>query len=240
MKSKIFKTSIRPITKASSFKIPIIRTRKMLLPLMIQHVMLTFLMMLMMSMSTPFVCLGFSFSSHMMKPQHQPQQHRDAGDAVGILSASSSTRNDAPSTSNDTEEDTASSSDARDQKVLKATKIMTGFTNSYLKNTDTRLCDADNRSIPAVVIKGLAEHKVDLGAPLCPCRFYEDKAQEVKDGYWNCPCVPMREEKKCHCMLFLTEDSPFAGTSQVRSESHNTTLEEMFQRNTDRQHVQAL
>jgi len=26
----------------------------------------------------------------------------------------------------------------------------------------------------------------------------------VKKAYWNCPCVPMREEKKCHCMLFLT------------------------------------
>ena len=102
----------------------------------------------------------------------------------------------------------------RDLKIEKATKAMTAFTTTYLKNTDTRLCD--QKSIPAVVIKGLAEHKVDLGAPLCPCRFYEDKEKEVKDGYWNCPCVPMREEKVCHCMLFLTEDNAFAGESQVR------------------------
>ncbi len=102
----------------------------------------------------------------------------------------------------------------RDAKILKATKAMTAFTNTYLKNTDTKLCD--QKSIPAVVIKGLAEHKVDLGAPLCPCRFYEDKEAEVKKGYWNCPCVPMREEKVCHCMLFLTEDNAFAGESSVR------------------------
>jgi ferredoxin-thioredoxin reductase catalytic chain len=102
----------------------------------------------------------------------------------------------------------------RDAKIVKATKAMTAFTNKYLVNTETTLCT--ELSIPAVVIKGLAEHKVDLGAPLCPCRFYEDKEKEVKDGYWNCPCVPMREEKKCHCMLFLTEDNAFAGDSQVR------------------------
>ena len=95
----------------------------------------------------------------------------------------------------------------------KATIAMTKFTNRYLKNSETTLCT--DKSVPAAVIKGLAEHKVNLGAPLCPCRFYEDKEAEVKDGYWNCPCVPMREEKVCHCCLFLTEDNPFAGKDQV-------------------------
>ena len=113
-------------------------------------------------------------------------------------------------------------SEERDVKVQKATKAMTAFTNTYLKNTNTKLCD--QKSIPAVVIKGLAEHKVDLGAPLCPCRFYEDKEAEVKKGYWNCPCVPMREEKVCHCMLFLTEDNAFAGESQVRLVSYQNDL----------------
>lgn len=51
-----------------------------------------------------------------------------------------------------------------------------------------------------MVLKGLAEHKVTLGAPLCPCRHYEDKEAEAKDGFWNCPCVPMRERHDCHCM----------------------------------------
>lgn len=79
------------------------------------------------------------------------------------------------------------SSEEYEEKMEKATKAMTAFTNKYLKNTDTKLCS--DKSVPAVVIKGLAEHKVDLGAPLCPCRFYEDKEAEAKDGYWNCPCV---------------------------------------------------
>jgi ferredoxin-thioredoxin reductase catalytic chain len=102
----------------------------------------------------------------------------------------------------------------REIAMGKATKAMTAFTNTYLKNTDTKLCV--DMSVPAVVIKGLAEHKVDLGSPLCPCRFYEDKEAEAKDGYWNCPCVPMRERHECHCMLFLTEDNDFAGEEQVR------------------------
>jgi len=63
-------------------------------------------------------------------------------------------------------------------------------------------------------IPGLANHKDELGAPLCPCRHYEDKAAEVNLAYWNCPCVPMRERKECHCMLFLTKDNPFVGDKQ--------------------------
>ena len=83
-------------------------------------------------------------------------------------------------------------------KIGKAIKAMVGFSNSYCKSTGTTYCS--DPSIPAVVIKGLAEHKVMLGAPLCPCRHYEDKQAEAKDGYWNCPCVPMRERHECHCM----------------------------------------
>jgi ferredoxin-thioredoxin reductase catalytic chain len=104
--------------------------------------------------------------------------------------------------------------------VDKATKAMTAFTNKYLVNTNTKLCS--DKSVPAVVIKGLAEHKVSLGAPLCPCRFYDDKEKEAKDGYWNCPCVPMRERHECHCMLFLTDDNDFAG------EETNITYDEVI------------
>jgi ferredoxin-thioredoxin reductase catalytic chain len=25
-----------------------------------------------------------------------------------------------------------------------------------------------------------------------PSRHYDDKAAEAKQGFWNCPCVPMR------------------------------------------------
>ena len=100
----------------------------------------------------------------------------------------------------------------REVAMEKALKAMTAFSNKYAENTNTYYCE--DKSIPAVVIKGLAEHKVKLGKPLCPCRFYEDKEAEAKEGYWNCPCVPMRERHECHCMLFLTEDNDFAGTER--------------------------
>ena len=67
----------------------------------------------------------------------------------------------------------------------------------------------------AVVLEGLARHKDELGGALCPCRHYEDKEAEVAQAFWNCPCVPMRERKECHCMLFLTEDNPFRGEKQT-------------------------
>ncbi len=89
---------------------------------------------------------------------------------------------------------------------------MQKFAEQYAKRSGTYFC-ADP-AITTAVIEGLAKHKEELGAPLCPCRYYEDKEAEVKNTYWNCPCVPMRERKECHCMLFLTADNPFAGTKQ--------------------------
>lgn len=61
------------------------------------------------------------------------------------------------------------------------------------RRTGTFFCS--DKSVTAVVIQGLAEHKDTLGAPLCPCRHYDDKPAEASQGYWNCPCVPMRERK---------------------------------------------
>ena len=90
---------------------------------------------------------------------------------------------------------------------------MKNFAETYAKRTGTYFCV--DPSVTAVVIEGLAKHKDDLGAPLCPCRHYEDKEAEVKATYWNCPCVPMRERKDCHCMLFLTPENDFAGDKQV-------------------------
>lgn len=75
---------------------------------------------------------------------------------------------------------------------------------------------------------GLAEHKDTLGSPLCPCRHYDDKEAEVKAGFWNCPCIPMRERKECHCMLFLTEDNDFAGDDNtITIEEINEAIEDM-------------
>lgn len=94
-------------------------------------------------------------------------------------------------------------------------EAMRKFSEKYAENTGTYFCS--DLSITAVVIEGLAKHKDELGAPLCPCRHYEDKEAEAKAAYWNCPCVPMRERKECHCMLFLTEDNPFVGTERAIS-----------------------
>nr|QAA11215.1 plastid ferredoxin-thioredoxin reductase beta subunit [Trachydiscus minutus] len=91
-------------------------------------------------------------------------------------------------------------------------KAMQKFAEKYCELTDTYFCS--DLEVTATVIKGLAMHKDELGAPLCPCRHYEDKAAEVNLAYWNCPCVPMRERKECHCMLFLPKDTPFVGDKQ--------------------------
>ncbi|MEA5469049.1 ferredoxin-thioredoxin reductase catalytic domain-containing protein [Spirulina sp. 06S082] len=96
-----------------------------------------------------------------------------------------------------------------EDKMLSAMK---SFSEKYAKNTDTYFCI--DPSVTAVVIEGLAKHKEELGSPLCPCRHYEDKEAEVKAAFWNCPCVPMRERKECHCMLFLKPEDDFVGDKQ--------------------------
>lgn len=107
------------------------------------------------------------------------------------------------------------------QATEKSLEAMRHFSETYAKRTGTYFCS--ELSVTAVVVEGLAKHKDELGAPLCPCRHYEDKQAEAAAAYWNCPCVPMRERKECHCMLFLTSDSDFAGdkqeitTSEIRS-----------------------
>ena len=91
-------------------------------------------------------------------------------------------------------------------------QAMQNFSETYAKRTGTFFWS--DLSITAVVIEGLARHKDEYGAPLCPCRHYDDKAAEVSSAYWNCPCVPMRERKECHCMLFLTKENEFSSEKQ--------------------------
>ena len=91
-------------------------------------------------------------------------------------------------------------------------EAMRKFSEAYAQKTGTFFC-AD-ASVTAIVIEGLAKHKDLYGAPLCPCRHYQDKNKEVSNTYWNCPCVPMRERKECHCMLFLKPDNEFASSNQ--------------------------
>ncbi|KAF3444702.1 hypothetical protein FNV43_RR14395 [Rhamnella rubrinervis] len=97
----------------------------------------------------------------------------------------------------------------------KSIEIMRKFSEQYARKSETYFCV--DKGVTSVVIKGLAEHKDTLGAPLCPCRHYDDKPAEAGQGFWNCPCVPMRERKECHCMLFLTPENDFAGKEQIIS-----------------------
>ena len=97
-------------------------------------------------------------------------------------------------------------------KAADSLEVIRKFAETYAKRTGTYFCS--DPGVTAVVLEGLARHKDELGGALCPCRHYEDKQAEVAQAFWNCPCVPMRERKECHCMLFLTEDNPFRGESQ--------------------------
>ena len=56
------------------------------------------------------------------------------------------------------------------------------------------------------VMKGLSKNIDELGKPLCPCRFYPDKTEEIKNRTWICPCDDMQIYKYCHCLLFVTKE----------------------------------
>jgi ferredoxin-thioredoxin reductase catalytic chain len=56
------------------------------------------------------------------------------------------------------------------------------------------------------VLNGLASHMDEFKRPLCPCRFYPDKTEEIKHRTWICPCDDMNIYKYCHCLLFTTKE----------------------------------
>ena len=63
-----------------------------------------------------------------------------------------------------------------------------------------------NRDVTDAVVKGLAAHVDELGKPLCPCNFYQDKEAEAKLRRWICACDEMQIYKYCHCLLYVRED----------------------------------
>ncbi|CAM9094992.1 unnamed protein product [Discosporangium mesarthrocarpum] len=102
--------------------------------------------------------------------------------------------------------------DFKDIVIPKNLESMRKFAETYAKRTNTFFCI--DSSITAVVINGLAKYKDKYGAPLCPCRNYENIEAEVQSAYWNCPCVPMRERKECHCTLFLMPENDYSSKIQ--------------------------
>ncbi|KAF6173615.1 hypothetical protein GIB67_022974 [Kingdonia uniflora] len=73
----------------------------------------------------------------------------------------------------------------------KSVEITRKFLLQYARRSGTYF--SVDKGVTFVVIKGLVDHKDLLGAPLCPFGHYDDKATEANQGFWNCPCVPMRE-----------------------------------------------
>ena len=63
-----------------------------------------------------------------------------------------------------------------------------------------------HEEITEFLVIGLAKHIDELGRPLCPCNFYEDKAAEAKSSTWICACDEMQKYKYCHCLLFVNEE----------------------------------
>jgi ferredoxin-thioredoxin reductase catalytic chain len=96
-----------------------------------------------------------------------------------------------------------------DPKIIEAMEV---FAENYAKTTNTFFCV--DPEVTESVILGLSKNKQLYGSPLCPCRYYDEKSDEISLAYWNCPCVPMRERKECHCMLFLTSSNEFSSSRQ--------------------------
>jgi ferredoxin-thioredoxin reductase catalytic chain len=63
-----------------------------------------------------------------------------------------------------------------------------------------------DKEITEAVVLGLANHLDTLGKPLCPCRFYPDKQEEIKHRTWICACDDMQVYKYCHCLLFVNPE----------------------------------
>ena len=84
--------------------------------------------------------------------------------------------------------------------MTKARKLVEKFTEKSGTTTHP------DKEITESVVLGLAANIDQLGRPLCPCRFYPNKAEEVKHRTWICACDDMQIYKYCHCLLFVRED----------------------------------
>ncbi len=84
----------------------------------------------------------------------------------------------------------------RNQASEKSLKRMWKFVNNFVEKSGSYL--HPERDITEFLVIGLAKHVDELGRPLCPCNYYEDKAEEVKSSTWICPCEEMQRWKYCH------------------------------------------
>jgi ferredoxin-thioredoxin reductase catalytic chain len=87
-----------------------------------------------------------------------------------------------------------------EKSVAAVERLITRYTvkSGTAAQPDEALLDA--------VAFGLARNLDEVGKPLCPCRFYPDKAAEAGHRTWICPCADMQVYKYCHCLLFVRPD----------------------------------
>ena len=85
-----------------------------------------------------------------------------------------------------------------------ALQRMRKFVEKYCEKSGTTT--HPNHEVTEAVIQGLAVHYETLGKPLCPCRFYPDKTEEIKHRTWICACDDMQIYKYCHCLLFVNKE----------------------------------
>lgn len=86
----------------------------------------------------------------------------------------------------------------------KSLKRINNLVKSYTEKSGT--CTHPNPEVTEAVELGLAHHIDTLSKPLCPCRFYPNKEEEVKHRTWICPCDDMQVYKYCHCLLFVDKE----------------------------------
>ncbi len=90
------------------------------------------------------------------------------------------------------------------QPSERAIQRMRIFVAKYCEKSGTTTHPVEG--IAEEVILGLAKHIDELGRPLCPCRFYPDKKEEITHRTWICACDDMQIYKYCHCLLFVNEE----------------------------------
>ena len=91
-----------------------------------------------------------------------------------------------------------------DQPSEKNVLKLRNFVDKYCEKSGTTTHPVEG--VAEEVILGLARYSDELGRPLCPCRFYPDKNEEVKHRTWICACDDMQIYKYCHCLLFVNEE----------------------------------
>jgi len=96
------------------------------------------------------------------------------------------------------------SDEDRSQASAKNTEKMWKYAKHFAEKSGTYL--HPHEEITEFLVIGLAKHMDQLGRPLCPCNFYEDKEAEAKRSTWICACEEMQKYKYCHCLLFVNKD----------------------------------